>query len=169
MIPAQKLILIGPMGAGKTTLGKILSTELGWPYFDNDSEMTRRYGHSQEQLASMSVAELHAIESQYLADVISQDAPLISGAAASVVDYEANRTLLKSVTAIYLRIPLELAIERAGTTGVGRQAVTTDGSNILVERYKRRDPLYKECAALTLDLGADPKSDALKIIKFLSA
>ena len=168
MIPAQKIILIGPMGAGKTTLGKILARELGWKYFDNDSEMTVRYGHSHSELSHMSVQELHALESQYLADVISQPAPFISGAAASVVDYEENRNLLKSVTAIYLRIPLPLAIERAGTQGVGRQAVSENGSQILVERYERRDPLYMDCAALTLDLASSPEQDAQKIIRFLS-
>jgi shikimate kinase len=41
-LPEQKIILIGAMGAGKTTLGKILSRELNWPYIDNDGEIGRR-------------------------------------------------------------------------------------------------------------------------------
>ena len=93
------------MGAGKSTLGKVVAANLGWPYFDNDFEMTARYGFSQKELAAMPVSELHRLESRYLADVLAESAPLISGAAASVVDYPENRELLKANTAIYLNIP----------------------------------------------------------------
>lgn len=155
------------MGAGKTTLGKILATEFSCEYFDNDFEMTKRYGYSQEELASMPVIALHEVESRYLADVLSQDAPFITGAAASVVDYPANRELLTSVTSIYLRIPLDQVIARAGSTGVGRQALAHDAEKILSERYLRRDPLYKSVAALTVDLTDQPKHDADIISTFL--
>jgi shikimate kinase len=155
------------MGAGKTTLGKILATEFSCEYFDNDFEMTKRYGYSQEELASMPVIALHEVESRYLSDVLSQDAPFITGAAASVVDYPANRELLTSVTSIYLRIPLDQVIARAGSTGVGRQALAHDAEKILSERYLRRDPLYKSVAALTVDLTDQPKHDADIISTFL--
>jgi shikimate kinase len=155
------------MGAGKTTLGKILATEFSCEYFDNDFEMTKRYGYSQEELASMPVIALHEVESRYLSDVLSQDAPFITGAAASVVDYPANRELLTSVTSIYLRIPLDQVIARAGSTGVGRQALAHDAEKVLSERYLRRDPLYKSVAALTVDLTDQPKRDADIISTFL--
>ena len=64
----KKVILIGPMGAGKSTLGKEAARVLGWQYFDNDAEMSLRYGFTQDQLGSMSVPELHQLESRYLAD-----------------------------------------------------------------------------------------------------
>jgi len=155
------------MGAGKTTLGKILATEFSCEYFDNDFEMTKRYGYSQEELASMPVIALHEVESRYLSDVLSQDAPFITGAAASVVDYPANRELLTSVTSIYLRIPLDQVIARAGSTGVGRQALAHDAEKVLSDRYLRRDPLYKSVAALTVDLTDQPKRDADIISTFL--
>ena len=166
-MPSKRVVLIGPMGAGKSTLGKLAAAALGWAYFDNDDEMTRRYHHSQSELAAMPVAQLHGIESQYLADVLQENAPLITGAAASVVDYPANRELLKSVTAIYLRIPIEAVIERAGSAGVGRQALAENGTQILTQRYERRDPLYTECAKLVLNLGKSPEKDAEKLIEYL--
>ena len=156
------------MGAGKSTLGKIVAAKLGWPYFDNDAEMTSRYGHSQEALATMSVTELHALESKYLADVLSEVGPLITGAAASVVDYPENRELLKSAMTIYLRIPLSAVIERAGKSGVGRQALIEDGDLILAERYERRDPLYKEVAQATIDLTVNPDSDAERLLALIA-
>lgn len=155
------------MGAGKSTLGKVVAAQLGWSYFDNDAEMTARYGHSQEELASMSVTELHSLESQYLRDVLAEDGPLITGAAASVVDYPENRALLESVTTIYLRIPLSLVIARAGTSGVGRQALKEGGAEVLTERYERRDPLYRSVACETLELGSNPTIDAERLLTLI--
>jgi len=155
------------MGAGKSTLGKVAAETLGWRYFDNDAEMTIRYGYSQNDLATMSVESLHQVESQYLHDVLAEPAPLISGAAASVVDYPLNRELLEKVTTIYLRIPLSAVIARAGTSGVGRQALGGNGAQILSERYERRDPLYKKVASNILELTDSPSADAEKLIALI--
>ena len=157
------------MGAGKSTLGKVVAANLGWSYFDNDFEMTSRYGFSQEQLAGMPVVELHQLESRYLADVLIEKAPLISGAAASVVDYPENRELLRAHTAIYLHIPVTSVIARAGTSGVGRQALQESGDSILRERFARRDPLYREVAKVTIDLTDDPHTDSERLQKLISA
>lgn len=157
------------MGAGKTTLGTIVADQLSWKYFDNDFEMTSRYGFSQDALASMSVTELHTLESKYLADVLNERAPFITGAAASVIDYPASRQLLENAISIYLRIPLEAVIARAGTSGIGRQALAEDAEKVLTERYERRDPMYRAVAALTVDLTDQPQRDADLIAKYLSA
>ena len=165
----KKVVLIGPMGAGKTTLGNTLAKRFMCKYFDNDQEMATMYGLSQAELSSMSVPELHSLESRYLDDILKKDAPFITGAAASVVDYPVNIELLKKVTPIYLRIPLEQVLARAGSTGVGRQALKDGGENILRERYLRRDPIYKTVAALTIDLTDQPQRDADAIATFLNA
>ena len=165
----KKVVLIGPMGAGKTTIGKILSEHFACEYFDNDHEMTTLYGLSQAELSSMSVPELHALESRYLDDILKKDAPFITGAAASVVDYPANHELLKSATSIYLRIPLEQVLARAGSTGVGRQALIDGGEKLLTERYLRRDPVYQEVAGMTINLGKNPEEDASNIARYLNS
>jgi shikimate kinase len=63
---SEKLLLIGPMGAGKSTIGKILAQELNWPYFDNDTELSQLSGLSAEELGEMPVAELHVLEALVL-------------------------------------------------------------------------------------------------------
>ena len=114
----RKIVLLGPMGVGKTTIGKLLADELGWQYFDNDFEMSLSSGLSKSQLSKIPVQELHELESKYLVELCLRPAPFIGGAAASVVDYLSNIAILKSVTAIYLRIPLGQVIARAGSEGL---------------------------------------------------
>jgi len=168
MKPA-KLLLVGPMGAGKTTLGMILSKKLVWPYFDNDKEIAIAHQMSSQELSQLPVSELHRIEQGYLASVMQRPAPFISGVAASVVDYVNCRQLLQAGTTIYLRLPLEKVLERTGDTGIGRQALKEHASEVITERFLRRDPLYREVAKFTIDLGSNPKSDAESIVAYLEA
>ena len=167
MSTPQKVILLGPMGAGKSTLGRLLSEATGWPYIDNDGDMARQSGLSIEQLSSLSVPELHKIEADFIKSVIAQDAPFIAGAAASVIENEEIRGLLRECFAIYLSIPVDTAIARITEGTVGRQAITEDGERVIRERYARRDPLYKEVAALIVGLTDSPAADADTILAAL--
>jgi shikimate kinase len=156
------------MGAGKSTLGKILSSKLNWPYIDNDLDMAKQTGMSIAELSSLSVADLHKIEAEFINEVLKRQAPFISGAAASVIENLQIRNELKNVCAIYLSIPVETAIERASAGSVGRQALTEEGVKIMRERYKRRDPLYREVASHVINLSNSPAADAENILNFLN-
>ena len=160
----EKLILIGPMGAGKSTIGTILAHELQWQYFDNDTELSQLTGLSAQELGELPVEELHIHETACFKEILSRPAPFISGAAGSVIDKYENRELIKSVFAIYLRLPLEETIERAGYAGIGRQWSRVADDAQIRERFHRRDPLYKDCAKLTIDLSPSPEADAQAIL-----
>jgi shikimate kinase len=163
----EKLILIGPMGAGKSTIGNILARELQWQYFDNDTELSQLTGLSAQELGELPVEELHVHETACFKEILSRPAPFISGAAGSVIDKHDNRELIKSAFAIYLRLPLEETIERAGYAGIGRQWSRVADETQIRERFHRRDPLYKDCAKLTVDLSPSSEADAQLILKAL--
>ena len=164
---AQKVLLIGPMGAGKSTIGKLLSKDLGWDYYDNDTELSAINNLSAKQLGTLELPELHALESACLQSILNRNAPFISGAAGSVVDSETNQKLIKEVFAVYLRLPLAEIISRAGSTGIGRQISLAAGPAEIQSRFERRDPIYKECAQLTIDLSDSPTHDAALILNAL--
>ena len=121
MATEQKIILIGAMGAGKTTLGLIMARELGWSYIDNDHEMARLSGMSEAELSALSIQQLHDLEENYLMDILNRPAPYIAGAAASVIDKDQCISLLQSITAIYLYLPVTELLNRSkiGKSGVG--------------------------------------------------
>jgi len=168
MTAQKKVVLLGPMGAGKSTLGKILAKKLNWSYIDNDSDMAKATGMSIAELSALSVAELHKIEAKFIQNVLNTEPPFISGAAASVIENLEIRHELKKVCAIYLSIPVDVAIERASAGTVGRQALTEEGIQVLRDRYKRRDPLYREVASFIIELSSSPAADAEKILDFLN-
>ncbi len=155
------------MGAGKSTIGTVLARRFGWNYFDNDLEMAQINGMTIEELSQLPVDELHELEENYLRDVISRPEPFIAGAAASVVDNPENVELLKSIYAIYLYVPLADLLARAGTSGVGRQALIEHPEEIIKQRFERRDPLYREAASLIMDQGLSAEDSIEEIAQAL--
>lgn len=167
MVTDQRVVLLGSMGSGKSRIGKLLARELGWPYMDNDVEMAAITGMNAAELSQLPVSELHRFESEYLKEVTKRPAPFIAAAAASVVDYPENIEILKSMTSIYLRIPLKQIVERAGTVGVGRENIEGDLKDVLRERFLRRDPIYREVSKFVIELGVIPHADAKRILSLL--
>ena len=157
------------MGVGKTTIGTIMSEKLGWPYIDNDYEMSKMASKSLKELAALDVPTLHALEEKYLWDVLSRPAPLVAGAAASAADNLDLIEALKGQCTIYLHMPLELQQSRAGSSGVGRQAFGNDPQDLIRERYERRDPRYRRVASLVIDTTGEPGQDVQLILDFLNS
>ena len=54
-----KVILVGPMGAGKSTIGRILAAQLGWPYIDNDEELRTLNSMALADIEKLPVSDLH--------------------------------------------------------------------------------------------------------------
>ncbi len=163
----RRVILVGAMGVGKTTIGTIISEVLGWPYIDNDYEMSKMASLSMKELAKLDVPTLHGLEEKYLWDVLSRPAPLVAGAAASVADNEELVKALAKECTIYLHMPLELQKQRAGSSGVGRQAFSENPQDVIRERYERRDPRYRQAASLIVDTTREPEKDSQIILDFL--
>ncbi len=162
-----KIFLLGAMGAGKTTIGKLLSKELGYKYIDNDLELESLSNLSKSELSNLPVNQLHDWELKYLEMISNLDVDLIAGVAASVVDYPISRDYLKNSINIYLYLPLSKLQKRAGSSGIGRQALGVDGEKIITERFNRRDPIYREVSQFVLELSDDSSRDKDQIIEFL--
>jgi shikimate kinase len=162
----EKVVLIGPMGVGKSTLGKIVASRLNWTYFDNDIDMAKTANTSIEQLSKMSVEQLHELEADFILEIIASNGPFIAGAAASVIENENVQRALKEINTIYLSIPLSEIYKRTSAGTVGRQALNQQ-SDIVKERFLRRDPLYKKYARKTLNLSKNPNSDAELLLNLI--
>ena len=161
-----RVLLIGMMGSGKTTVGRALSELTGWPYRDNDEIVAEVEGISTDELlAQRGEKELRAAESRALAKVLSDRPPVIAGVAGGVVTSPADRALLSAPEGftVYLYAPLEVLVDRVGS-GEGRPWLQPDPEKALSRLLDGRDSLYREVADLVVDTSqGDPEAQARQI------
>jgi shikimate kinase len=161
----DRIILVGMMGAGKTTVGRMLADRLGWGHLDSDAQVEADTGRTVPELfADHGEAAFRAEESRVLADALSGSAPVVVSAAGGVVLSAPNRELLvRSGVVVWLRADTDLLVQRVGT-GAGRPLLDEDPARVITDLYRVRRPLYESVAAVTLDvngLSADQLVDVL--------
>jgi shikimate kinase len=149
----DRLILVGMMGAGKTTVGRLLAARLEWDYLDSDAQVIDRTGRTVPELfAEVGEAGFRAEEARALAEALSGDRPIVVSAAGGVVLSESNRDLIRGAgTVVWLRADPGLLARRVGR-GEGRPLLGEDPAAALVELDRVRRPLYEAVAAVTVDV-----------------
>ena len=165
----MNLFLIGPMGAGKSTIGRLLAQELLLDFVDSDKEIEDRSGadipwiFDVEGESGFRKREANAIEQ------LSRDDNIVLATGGGAVLDSGNRRHLQSRgTVIYLHASLEQQIERTAKDRNRPLLQTEDPSKVLSELMQVRDPLYRECSDLVIHTdGRRPKSVIRDIIKQL--
>ena len=150
--PQLRVVLIGMMAAGKSSVGRALAARTGWRYLDNDELVRRATGRTTpEVLAATDEPTLRRVEAAALDEALSAEPPLVACAAAGVViDPEARQRLSDAAFVVYLRAPLDVLVERAASGGA-RPWLGDDPASAYARLYEGRDPLYHEVADLVLD------------------
>ncbi len=171
----SRILLAGPMGAGKSTVGKRLAEITGWPYLDNDEMLLASTGQTARQLAAESgMARLHREERCVLFQTLKHPCPLVASIAASAVDREPERTLLAATTSVvYLRCRLSTLLkrmedDRAQNVGY-RPLFSADLPSTISKLQARRAKLYQEIAWKTVDADdLPPEEIAKRILAFMN-
>jgi len=148
-----RVLLIGAMGAGKSTVGAALAARTGWPYLDNDLLLQRAAGATApELLARDGEPALRAAERAALDAVLALPGPLVAGVAGGVVvDPDDRRRLRDGGHVVWLRARPETLAERVGA-GVGRAWLGDDPAAALRRLVAERAALYEEVATQVVDV-----------------
>src|SRR5690349_17838301 len=94
---ARHVVLVGMMGAGKTTVGKHVAERLGWPFVDVDEEIEARQGRTIPQIFDEDgEAAFRIIERSVLADVLASTRHAVVAAGGGAVLDPKNRELMRS-------------------------------------------------------------------------
>jgi shikimate kinase len=151
--PTERILLIGMMGAGKSTVGGMLSDRLGWPYVDSDARVEERTGRTvPEIMAEHGEAAFRAEEAQCVAEATTSDGPLIvSVAGGAVLDADNRRRIRHAGLVVWLRADVATLARRVGA-GQGRPLLGDDPAGSLVLLYQQRRRLYEQLADLTIDV-----------------
>lgn len=150
----DNIFLVGLMGSGKTTVGKLLSKQLRRPFYDSDHEIARRTGVTIPMIFEVEgEAGFRKREEQMVADLTLLDGIILATGGGAVVS-AANREHLKlRGKVIYLRGSIDELWQRTRHDRNRPLLQAPDPKARLGELYIQRDPLYREIADMIVDTG----------------
>lgn len=149
----QRILLIGMMGAGKTTTGRLLAAKLGWPYLDSDEEIERQTGKTVPEIwKEQGEPAFRAEESRVLAQACQSDGPVVVSVAGGAVLDPVNQELIRSGgLVVWLRADVATLAGRVGT-GIGRPLLDEGPTAALARLLEQRAPVYESLADLVFDV-----------------
>lgn len=150
----EHVVLVGMMGVGKSTIGRVLAERLSRPLIDSDEVIERRTGRTVREIFNDDgEAAFRALEAEALTGALDDPTPSIIAAAGGVVLSHANRAALKSARArvVWLRAEPALLAERVRHGG-HRPLLDDDPLGTLQRMHDEREPLYREVADVVVSV-----------------
>ena len=148
----RHLVLVGLMGAGKTTVGRRCAQRLGRPFVDVDDVIVQLAGMPVDEIwRTGGEAQFRELEKQAVADVCASPAPLvIASGGGAVVDPDNRRRFRSTGVVVWLRAPTSVLAARVGT-GATRPLLAGDPRGALERLGEARELLYSESADAIVD------------------
>lgn len=161
----KSIILVGPMGAGKTTIGKLLAQELALSFKDVDHLIVEKSGVSIPWIFDVEGEQgFRKREHQVLQDVLNEDVAVIA-TGGGIVMLPENRELLKRHgNVVFLYAPVELQYQRTAKDKNRPLLQNDNPKQILTDLMKVREPWYREVADLTVETGKLRPKNIVKMI-----
>lgn len=158
-------VLVGFMGAGKTTVGRIVAERLGQPFVDSDVLIEQRLGCSIRDIFSTQGEDyFRELEHATVADLVRGPEGVIA-LGGGAVTYPRTRAVLRNARVVYLRVSYDEAISRIR----GDEFRPLLGRPDLDQVYERRLPIYEGVSAFTIDTdGRRPDVIALEVLAELT-
>jgi shikimate kinase len=151
---AGNLYLVGMMGAGKTTVGRLLARRLKLRFIDSDQEIEKRCGVKVPLIFDIEgESGFRSRESLTLAELTALEGVVLATGGGAVLAADNRRRLADHGTVIYLRARPEDLYDRVRQDRNRPLLATPDPLARLQELYVQRDPLYREVADVVVDTG----------------
>jgi shikimate kinase len=159
------VVLVGFMGAGKTTVGHIIAERLGQPFVDSDVLIEQRLGRDiRDIFATEGEPRFRQLEHATVAGLIRGPEAVVALGGGAVEDPR-SRAVLRNARVVYLRVSYDEAMSRVHSDEFRPMLRRPD----LDEVYKRRLPVYEDLSVLTVDTdGRQPEAIALDVLAGLA-
>ena len=162
-----RVVLVGMMGSGKSTIGHEVAVLTGWPLHDNDTLLAKLYSlTARDLLAQRGELALRAAELSALTLGLEQPPPcVVDAAAGTILDETARRALARELV-VWLRAAPETLFARA--SGAAHRPWLDAGKDWFLTTTAQREPLYRSVARLVV--GTDitgPSEIAREIVEWL--
>ena len=160
---ARNIILVGPMGAGKTTIGKQLAQQLGREFYDCDRVIEEHTGADIPLIFELEGEQgFRKREKNMLLELTQKEDIVLATGGGAVLDPENRKQLTKSGFVIYLNAPLSQLINRTSKDKNRPLLQTADPRKKLEEIMAVRDPLYREVADAIIETDGSPVRNVVK-------
>lgn len=153
----RNLILVGPMGAGKSTIGRLLAKELHLPFKDSDKEIEVRTGADIPWIFDVEGEQgFRDREQAVIADLCREDGLVLATGGGAVLR-EANREALRAGgRVVYLHTSVEQQLERTARDRNRPLLRTANPGQVLRDLLAIRDPLYRQIADVIIETDQRP-------------
>ena len=159
------VVLVGFMGAGKTTVGRILAERLALPFVDSDVLIEQRQGRRIKDIFEAEGEEFfRELEHRTVTGLLQQDAVVALGGGA--LGDKRTREALRKARVVYLRVSYDEALGRVGRDEFRPILQRPD----LAAVYQARAAMYEHTSAVTVDTdGRPPDEVARRVLERLTA
>jgi shikimate kinase len=159
------VVLVGPMGVGKTTIGKKIAKQLGKPFVDTDKEIVKQHGAISKIFEKSGEQHFRTLESEFLLAALASDSVVATGG--GVVTQERNRDALRGSFVVYLSTN---GRHIASRLLAGRRPLLKNGISDWKRIYEERKPLYEKVATVEIDTSSKPLNSVVaEIVELVSA
>ncbi len=148
---SRNIYLIGPMGVGKTTIGRQLANHLGWTFKDSDHEIVERTGVTIPTIFEIEGEEgFRRRESEMIARLCSEERLVLATGGGAVLKEENRRLLKETGWVIYLSASVDQLFKRTARDK-NRPLLQTENPRAKIEALLReRDPIYSSVADIKI-------------------
>ncbi len=147
MNSASNIILVGPMGAGKSTIGRALAAHLNLPFEDSDRVIENRTGADIPWIFDVEGEEgFRRRESAVLQELVKAQGIVLATGGGIVMSAGNRRCLRAGGQVVYLTASLEQLLERTYKDRKRPLLQVDDPKQKIIELIELRDPLYREVA-----------------------
>ncbi|MBG22954.1 MAG: shikimate kinase AroK [Idiomarinaceae bacterium] len=148
MAEKRNIFLVGPMGAGKSTIGRQLARQLHLEFFDSDAEIERRTGADIAWVFELEGEEgFRAREEKVIEELTENTGIVLATGGGSILSKESRNRLSARGIVVYLQTPIEKQLAR--TQRDKRRPLIAEADDpraVLEELAEQRNPLYEEIA-----------------------
>lgn len=162
---ARNVFLVGPMGAGKSTVGRQLAKALGWQFLDSDSEIEHRTGAAIPWIFDIEgEAGFRRREKAVIDDLTRGERMVLATGGGVVLDPQNREFLQARGVVVYLKATVDHLVDRTGKDRNRPLLQVPDPRARLTELLTQREPLYREVADVVVDTGGRTVRGAVKDI-----
>ena len=151
----KRIFLIGPMGAGKTTIGNQLARTLNFQFFDSDHEIVKNTGVEISLIFDIEGEESFRLREKKIIDSLTKiDDAIVATGGGAILDADSRDRLQTRGFVVYLKSSTEVLARRTQNDKNRPLLKNTDRVETIETLKIERAPLYESIANITIDTGA---------------